>query len=96
VTQDDALRGYLYQFLSSELGQHQLKANIYGAIVDHIEPDEVKHVLVPIPTNREALEKVGLPVIRSMELQERAQAELDASRAALSASIAPLAEEGTA
>jgi type I restriction enzyme M protein len=96
VTKDDALRGYLYQFLSSELGQDQLKANIYGAIVDHIEPDDVKNVLVPVPTSRETLEKVGLPVIRSIELQERAQMELDASRAALSASIELPAVEGEA
>ncbi len=96
VTQDDALRGYLYQFLSSALGQDQLKANIYGAIVDHIEPDDVKNVLVPVPTSPAILEKIGLPVIRSIELQERAQAELDASQAALSASIEPSTQDAEA
>lgn len=87
VTRDDALRGYLYQFLSSNLGQDQLKANIYGAIVDHIEPDHVKNILVPIPKDRSILEKIGLPVIRSMELQERARTELDEAETAFSDSV---------
>jgi len=83
VIEDDALRGYVYQFLTSRLGQDQLKANIYGAIVDHIEPDDVKRVLIPVPTDRADIERIGLPVIRSIELQEQAQAELDDSEAAL-------------
>ncbi len=74
VIADGALRGYVYQFLSSRLGQHQLKANIYGAIVDHIEPDDVKAVQVPVPTDREVLERIGMPVVRGMELQEEAYA----------------------
>lgn len=77
VVEDEAHRGYLYQFLSSKLGQDQLRANIYGAIVDHIEPDDVKNILVPVPRDRTTIESIGLPVIRSIELQERAQMELD-------------------
>lgn len=80
VIEDEALRGYVYQFLSSKLGQDQLKANIYGAIVDHIEPDDVKQVLVPVPTDRSVLEQIGLPVIRGIELQEEAMGEMSRSR----------------
>ena len=87
VIDDDALRGYVYQFLSSELGQHQLKANIYGAIVDHIEPDEAKQVLVPLPEDRSELERIGLPVIKSIQLQEKAQMELERSRSSLAESV---------
>lgn len=83
VIEDDALRGYVYQFLSSRLGQDQLKANIYGAIVDHIEPDDVRRILIPVPTNRTDIEWIGLPVIRSIELQEQAQLQLDHSESAL-------------
>ncbi|MEX2457810.1 MAG: N-6 DNA methylase [Actinomycetota bacterium] len=79
VVADDALRGYVYQFLSSKLGQDQLKANIYGAIVDHIEPDDVKNVQVPIPTDRDLLEQIGRPVIEGMELQEAAYSKLTTS-----------------
>lgn len=87
VIEDEALRGYVYQFLSSQLGQHQLKANIYGAIVDHIEPDEVKGVLIPLPDDRSEIQRIGLPVIRSIELQEQAQMELENSRDELAASV---------
>lgn len=38
VIPDEALRGYVYQFLSSRFGQDQLRMNVYGGIVDHIEP----------------------------------------------------------
>lgn len=72
IVEDEALRGYIYQFLLSPMGQNQLKANIYGAIVDHIEPDDVKKVLVPIPEDRELLERIGLRVIKAIELQEAA------------------------
>jgi type I restriction enzyme M protein len=87
IVDDDALRGYIYQFLSSELGQHQLKANIYGAIVDHIEPDDVKGISIPIPDDRSVLERIGLPVIRSIELQEKAQVELESSRTDMAVSV---------
>lgn len=87
VIDDEALRGYVYQFLSSKLGQDQLKANTYGAIVDHIEPDDVKNVLIPVPNDRSMLDAVGLPVIRGIELQEQAFAELERSRLALASGL---------
>lgn len=74
VIEDEALRGYVYQFLLSPMGQNQLKANIYGAIVDHIEPSDVRQVLVPLPEDQELLREVGLQVIESVRLQEAASA----------------------
>lgn len=73
VIEDEALRGYVFQFLQSHMGQAQLRRNIYGGIVDHIEPPHVADVLVAVPDDRAALEAVGLPVIRAMEAQERAR-----------------------
>lgn len=93
VISDDALRGYVYQFLSSRLGQDQLRANVYGAIVDHLEPDDVKNVLVPVPENRELLEQIGIPVIRAMEFQEYAFAESESSRLHLAEEMGEFAEE---
>ena len=85
--EDEALRGYVYQFLSSKLGQDQLRQNVYGAIVDHLEPDDVKKVVVPIPNDRKLLEAIGLPVIKSMQLQEYAFAKLEQSRMQLLDSV---------
>ena len=72
VIEDEALRGYVYQFLLSPMGQNQLKANIYGAIVDHLEPSDVRQVLIPLPEDRQMIEEVGLRVIESVQLQEEA------------------------
>ena len=80
VVEDEMLRGYIYQFLQSQLGQDQLKANIYGAIVEHIEPDHVKQILVPVPEDRKILEAIGAPILRSMELQEQAYIEQELSK----------------
>lgn len=82
---DEALRGYVYQFLLSPMGQHQLKANIYGAIVDHLEVDDVENIIVPVPTDQALLDSIGLPVIRGMEFQESAYAELEKSLTHLAA-----------
>ena len=87
VVEDEALRGYVYQFLHSKLGQDQLKMNIAGAIVDHIEPSDVKKVIVPVPTDLNLVAAIGLPVIKSMHLQEYAFAVLEQSRVQLSESI---------
>jgi len=83
VVEDENLRGYVYQFLLSKLGQDQLKANIYGAIVEHIEPEDVKKILIPVPADPKILEAIGAPVLRSMELQERAYIEEQLSKIGL-------------
>jgi type I restriction enzyme M protein len=87
IIDDEALRGYVYQFLSSRLGQDQLRQNVYGAIVDHLEPDDVKNVMIPIPEDRKLIEEIGLPVIKGMQLQEYAFAELENSRVQLLESV---------
>ena len=87
VIEDEALRGYVYQFLHSKLGQDQLKMNIAGAIVDHIEPSDVKKVVVPVPADLNLVAAIGLPVIKGMHLQEYAFAELECSRIQLSETL---------
>ena len=81
MIEDEALRGYVYQFLLSPMGQNQLKATIYGAIVDHLEPSDVREVLVPLPEDRTIIEDVGLRVIEAVRLQETAGSlDLEANR----------------
>ena len=61
--------------------------NVYGAIVDHIEPSHVKKVLVPIPTKKSVLNRIGQSVIEGIEMQESAYRLLEKSRKALSKAI---------
>ena len=71
VIEDEVLRGYAYQFLMSELGQHQLLRNSYGTIQDHLEPYHVADVLIPIPEDESVLKAIGLAAIGSVERFEQ-------------------------
>ncbi|WP_215408207.1 restriction endonuclease subunit S [Vibrio gigantis] len=55
---DPKYTGLVYTFLSSEMGQLLLKTSNYGAVIQHIEPDHLEDILVPIPESR-TLEKLN-------------------------------------
>jgi type I restriction enzyme S subunit len=40
--------GYLYAFLSSEYGYEQILRNCHGSVIDHITPEQIGTVLIPI------------------------------------------------
>lgn len=42
--------GYLYAFLSSDYGYHQLLRYRHGAVIDEITEDQISQTLIPIPT----------------------------------------------
>lgn len=71
VVQDEHLRGYIYQFLRSEIGQRLMLKNAYGTNQEHLEPDVIAEIPIPIPTNREVIKEIGSKVIRSIELLEQ-------------------------
>ena len=54
--EDKCLSGYLYAFLSSDLGQAQLQRSIYGAVVDELTEDHIREITVPIPTTAKHIE----------------------------------------
>ena len=61
--------GYLCSFLSSTLGQMQLTANVYGAVVDEITEEQVEDILVPLPKtqkDRELIEFIDASVLDSV------------------------------
>ncbi|MCA0453973.1 MAG: restriction endonuclease subunit S [Chloroflexi bacterium] len=41
--------GYLYAFLGSLYGQQQILRHKHGSVIDHITPDQVQQILVPLP-----------------------------------------------
>ena len=45
--------GYLCAFLASPLGQVQLTANIYGAVVDELTEEQAESIVVPVPRTEE-------------------------------------------
>lgn len=77
VVNDPVRRDYVYQFLRSDIGQTLLMRNVYGTNQDHIEPDDVKDIPIPLPRDIERLRQIHLQVRRVTRLREEAAA-LDA------------------
>jgi type I restriction enzyme M protein len=71
VVEDVSLRGYLYEFLQSELGQSLMLKNAYGTNQEHLEPDVIAEIPIPLPKNRAIVEKIGNTVIQSIDELER-------------------------
>lgn len=64
--------GYLLAFLATPYGQFQLKREIYGSVINHLEIEHIANVELPMP-DMEIQEKIGEPVIRAYELRDQAQ-----------------------
>lgn len=71
VIDDLPLRGYLYEFLQSELGQSLMLKNAYGTNQEHLEPDVIADIPIPVPKDRSILEKIGNNVLESIDELEK-------------------------
>lgn len=80
IVDDIPLRGYLYEFLQSELGQSLMLKNAYGTNQEHLEPDIIAEIPIPVPKNRDILEQIGNSVIRSIEELEKSIASSNAAK----------------
>lgn len=67
VIDDLALRGYVYQFLKSEIGQSLLLKNAYGTNQEHLEPDVIGEIPIPVPKSQDLIDKIGKKVIKSID-----------------------------
>lgn len=78
--------GFLCIFLSTPYGQHQLKARIYGGVVDELTPEDAGSVLIPdVPFLEQ--ERIGQFLVRVYELRDEANAVEDEAIAELEAMI---------
>lgn len=50
VSKQDFDSGYLYAFLSSDYGYYQALRYKHGAVIDHLTPDQVEEILIPLPS----------------------------------------------
>ena len=48
---DEGIRNYALQFLQSDMALNQMLKNEYGAVQQHLEPNHVSDILIPIPAN---------------------------------------------
>jgi type I restriction enzyme, S subunit len=78
--------GFLAAFLSTPYGQHQLKAKIYGGVVDELTAEDTEVILIPDVPYSEQI-PIGETVVRVYELRDEANAVEDEAIAELEALI---------
>lgn len=71
VVDDLPLRGYLYEFLKSDLGQSLMLKNAYGTNQEHLEPDVIADIPIPVPKDRNLIETIGNAVLKSIDELEK-------------------------
>jgi type I restriction-modification system DNA methylase subunit len=91
---DERLRLFLWGYLESKLAQDQIMRNEYGAIQQHLEPEHVRSILVPIPADAAKLDdlvKARRQILETKESNQRAVETSDSAVRSLFAGV--LAEE---
>lgn len=63
--------GYLYAFLSSDYGYHQLLRYKHGAVIDEITEEQISQSVIPLPSNKQQKE-IGDLVRQAYELRAEA------------------------
>lgn len=62
--------GYLYAFLSSDYGYHQLLRYKHGAVIDEITEDQISQSVIPLPTDKQ--KEIGDLVRKAYEFRAEA------------------------
>jgi type I restriction enzyme, S subunit len=71
VSKKDFDSGYLYAFLSSEYGYYQALRFKHGAVIDHLTPEQVEEILIPLPSEKQQIE-IGDLVRQAYDLRAEA------------------------
>lgn len=68
--------GYIYAFLKTDIGQILIKTNIFGSVVNQIEPKHLENILIPNPP--EILKKeVHNLIVKSYDLRDESNDLID-------------------
>lgn len=71
VSSENCDSGYLYAFLSTDYGYQQAIKFKHGAVIDHLTPDQIEQILVPLPSKPQQKE-IGDLVRKAYELRAEA------------------------
>ena len=55
----DSICGYLYIFLNTEYGKTLIQRFTYGGVVDAIEPEHIKQVVIPLLKNKDEQKRIN-------------------------------------
>lgn len=74
--------GYIYCYFLTEVGQHILQSNNYGAVIKHIEPEHLQNVI--IPNAPESLKKeIHELIVASYDLRDQSNDLIDKAESIL-------------
>lgn len=68
--------GYIYAFLKTNIGKTLVKANTFGAVVDEIEPEHLKNIIIPDAPDL-IKKKIHDLVIESYDLRDQSNELMD-------------------
>jgi type I restriction enzyme M protein len=71
IVQDEEKRYYIYAYLQSKEAYHQMIRNEYGAVQQHLEPQHIRDILIPIPDDWNAVNELVEKTKLSVELKEQ-------------------------
>ena len=54
----NTMMGYIYTFLNSDVGQLLLTTSNYGAVIQHIEPEHLEEIEIPLPEDK-VIQEIG-------------------------------------
>ena len=87
VYSDDVIRvffhsdcdlGYVYAYFCTSIGQQMLQTNNYGAVVQHIEPEHLKNIIIPNAPDL-IKRKIHNLVVESYDLRDKSNDLMDES-----------------
>jgi type I restriction enzyme, S subunit len=85
--------GFVWAFLSTPYGQHQLRSKIYGGVVDELTEDDTASLFIPdVPFKRQT--PLGDVVLAAYEMRDKAQRLEDAAIGQLEKAVHDAAETG--
>lgn len=76
---DPKLRAYVFAYLQSQQAQDQMRVNEYGSVQQHLEPEHIRDLLIPIPkdwNDTKAIVDNANAFISSKETQDKAMSKI--------------------
>ena len=68
--------GYVYAFLKTQIGKKIIKTSDYGSVIDHLEPEHLMNVMVPVPTT-DFRDNINNKITRSAKLRDESNVLLE-------------------
>ena len=72
IPTNSQVAGYLYCFLNSDYGKLLIKRQIYGSVVDAMEPEMLSEVKIPLLKNQHKQKEINELILKSNKLRYEA------------------------